>query len=169
MFAGPFIAACALLVIAGVGKVLHAGPARLAARAAGIPVSAFAITLFGVVEMVAGGAGIVFGGRAALVVAACYGALTVVAVLLLVRAPSTPCACLGSSGAVVTRTHVVVDVAAAGVAVVAATGGAPLSVVDGNWLAAATFAVLVACCVKLAVLTLDLLPAVGAASREGAA
>jgi hypothetical protein len=165
--AGPFIAACALLVIAGVGKARHAAPAQLAARAAGFGVPRGAIATFGLVEVTAGVVGGVFGGVPALAVAACYLLLTVVAVRLFRRAPATPCACLGSSSAVVTPAHVVLNLAAMGLALVAATGGSPFAYFSSSWLASATFAVLVACCVKLAMLTLDALPELTTAIKKG--
>ena len=165
--AGPFIAACALLVVAGVGKARHAAPARFAARAAGLPVPRGAIVVFGSVELTAGVVGAIFGGVAALAVAACYVLLTVVAVRLLQRAPSTPCACLGSSNAVVTSAHVALDLAAVSFALVAATGGSPFSYFSGGFLAGAMFMVLVACCVKLAMLALDALPELSTAIKKG--
>jgi Methylamine utilisation protein MauE len=166
--AGPFVAACALLVVAGAGKVLHPRPARVAAGAAGLPASGSAVVGFGLVEVVAGGAGVVLGGPAALAVAACYLALTFVALRLLRRAPSTPCACLGSPKATVTRAHVAVDLAAAGVAIAAVPGGSPFAALSGSWPARAAFVVLVACCVQLAVLVLEALPDLSAATEEGA-
>jgi len=135
--AGPFLVACALLAIAGLGKVMHPAPARAAVAAAGLRVPRAAIVGFGLAELGTGVVGARFGGRAAFAVAVCYVLLTVFAVRLLLRAPTTPCACLGTANAAVTRTHVVLDVAAAGVAIVAASGGSPLAQLSGRWLAAA--------------------------------
>lgn len=165
--AGPFIGACALLVVAGARKLLHPLPARAAAAAAGVRIPRRGIAVFGLGELSAGGAGVVFGGSFALAVAAFYVVLTVVAVRLLTHAPATPCACLGSSTAVVTRTHVVLDVAAVCLALVAATGASPFAQLSGRWLEGAVFVVLVACCVKLAALALETLPELAAATKEG--
>jgi len=167
--AGPFLATCALLVIAGAGKVAHPGPARTAAHAAGIRVSRSGIVVFGFVEISAGVAGTLVGGRAAVVVAACYVVLTAVAVALLIRAPATPCACLGSSSAVVTRTHLALNVAAGAFAVAfaAAGGGSPLAVLSDQWFAGVVIAVLAVCSVRLAMLVLETLPEVTAAIQEG--
>ena len=85
-------------------------------------------------------------------VTAVIAVLTVFALRLLLRAPATPCACLGSTNAVVTRTHVAIDVAAVCTAIAAASGGPPLAPLAGRWVAGAVFVVLVACGVKLAVL-----------------
>ncbi|MDQ1435271.1 MAG: hypothetical protein QOF59_2087 [Actinomycetota bacterium] len=165
--AGPFLLACALLVVAGVGKITHPGPTRAAVLAAGLGVPRFVVVGFGIVELGAGGAGAVFGGRAAMAVAACYVLLTVFAVCLLVRAPTAPCACLGSSSSVVTRTHVVLDGAAVAVALVAAFGQSPFAQLSGRWVSGAVFAVLVLCGVQLAALALEALPELTGAIKEG--
>jgi len=165
--AGPFLAACALLAIAGAGKVAHPAPTRAAARAAGVRVPSAGVVAFGLFELGAGIAGAIVGGRVAFAVAAGYLLLTVFAVRMLVHSPTTPCACLGATGATVTRVHVAVDVAALAVALVAAAGGSPLAQSSGRWVAGAVFVALVACCVKLAALALEELPALAGASREG--
>jgi len=167
--AGPFLAACALLVIAGAGKITRPEPTRTAVFAAGFRVPRLVVVGFGLVELTTGVAGAVLGGRAALAVAACYLVLTVFALRLLRRAPTTPCACLGSSSAVVTRTHVVLDVVALAVAIVAASGASPFAQLAGHWLPGVVFAVLVLCAVKLAALALEVLPELAAATKEGAA
>ena len=163
--AGPFLGACALLAIAGAGKVVHPGPARAAARAAGMRIPRSGVVAFGLVELGTGGAGALLGGRVAFTVAVCYLVLTVFALRLLLRAPATPCACLGSTNAVVTRTHVAIDVAAVCIAIAAASGGPPLAPLAGRWVAGAVFVVLVACGVKLAVLALEELPNLAAAEK----
>jgi hypothetical protein len=165
--AGPYLAACALLLVAGVGKVLRPAPARAAVSAAGLRLPRSGVVAFGLVELGAGGAGALLGGRVAFAVAACYLLLGAFAVRLLLRAPTAPCACLGSTNAVVTRTHVVIDVAAACAAIGAASGGSPFAPIAGRWLAGAVFAVLVACCVKLTALALEELPQLATAAKEG--
>ena len=166
--AGPFLAGCALLVIAGAGKITRPDPTRAAVFAAGLRLPRFAVVGFGLVELTTGIAGAVLGGRTALAVAACYLVLTVFAVQLLRRAPTTPCACLGSSSSVVTRTHVVLDVAALAVAIIAAWGASPFAQLSGHWLPGVVFAVLVLCAVKLAALALEVLPELAAVTKEGA-
>jgi hypothetical protein len=156
-----------LLAIAGADKIRRPSPARAAAQAAGLRIPRSAVVAFGLVELGTGAVGALLGSGFALAVATCYLLLTAVAVRLLLRAPTTPCACLGSSKAVVTRTHVAIDVAAVCIAIGAASGGPPLAQLDGRWLAGAVFVVLVACCVKLAVLALEELANL-AAAKEGA-
>jgi hypothetical protein len=165
--AGPYVVACALLVVAGVGKVGRPEPTRAAAFAIGLRVPRMVVVGFGILELVAGGSGAVFGGRAAVAVAACYALLTVFAVRLLVCAPTTPCACLGSSTSVVTRTHVVLDVVAAAVAVGAAFGASPFAQLSGRRVSGAVFAVVVLCGVKVAALVLEALPELAGAIKEG--
>jgi hypothetical protein len=165
--AGPFVAACALLVVSGVGKLARPAAPRIAVRAAGLPLAGAVVAGFGATEVVAGIGGGILGGRWAVGVAACYVALAAFAFTLLRRAPSTPCACLGTSSAAVTPLHVVLDALAAAVAIVAASNGSPWTQFSADWIAAAVFVVLVACCVRLASLALETLPGLEAAAKEG--
>ena len=164
--AGPFLGACALLAIAGGGKILKPAPARAAVLATGLRIPRSGVVAFGFVELGTGGAGALLGGRFAFAVAACYLVLTVFAVRLLLRAPTTPCVCLGSSNGVVTRIHVAIDGAAACIAIAAASGGRPLAQLGGRWLEGAVFVALVACCVRLTALALEELPQLGVAAKE---
>jgi hypothetical protein len=165
--AGPYLVACVLLVVAGVGKVTRPEPTRAAVFAIGLRVPRLMVVGFGLVELLAGSLGAVFGGPAALAVAACYALLTVFAVRLLVRAPTTPCACLGSSTSVVTRTHVALDAVAVAVAVGAAFGTSPFAQLSGRWVSGAVLAVLVLCGVKLAALALEVLPDLAGEIKAG--
>ena len=70
----------------------------------------------------------------------CYLVLTVFAVALLVRAPTTPCACLGSSGAPVSRAHVVDQRRRRGHRDRGGVGRSPFAQFSGRWFAAAVFA-----------------------------
>lgn len=121
---------------------------------------------FGAVELATGVAGAVFGGRAALAVAVLYLALGGFAWRLLRRAPTTPCACLGSSTASASRAHVLINLGAGGAALAAASGGSPLARLAGRPQATIVFVVLVACCVQLLALTLDALPALANVVKE---
>lgn len=163
---GLYLGACALLVIAGVGKVVDPAPTRAAVFAIGLRVPRAGVVAFGLVEVTIAVVGGAFGAAGAFAVAACYLLLTGFAVALLVRAPTTPCACLGSTGAPVSRAHVGVNVGALLIALAATSGGSPFAQFSGRWFAAAVFLVLVACCVKLAALVLEELPHLTAAGRE---
>jgi hypothetical protein len=165
--AGPFVAACSLLVIAGVSKIARPRPTRAAALAAGWDVPAAAVSTFGAVEVGTGMAGIAFGRGAALAVAAVYLVLSGFAFRLVRRAPTTPCACLGSSSAPASRVHVIVDLAAVAVAIAAASGGTPLEGFGARPFASVLFVALVACCVELVVLAFDSLSALDRAVKGG--
>jgi hypothetical protein len=165
--AGPFLAACALLVWSGVSKLRTPRATRDAAAALGLPATAGAVRTLGVIEVTAGAAGAVFGSYAALAVAAVYLALTIAAARLLRRAPATPCGCLGASDAPVSVAHVVVNISAVAVSVAAAFGGSPLARIADLPLAGVPFVVLVLCATWLATLTIDALPALNRAIKGG--
>lgn len=166
--AGPYVAACALLLIAGARKVVTPRPGATAMAAAGMRVPHAAVVAVGAFEVGTGVAGVAIGGRAALLVAVVYLALGVFALRLLLRAPATPCACLGSSTATVSRAHVIVNAAAVGVAAAAAAGGSPVALFAHRPVAGAVFVALVACCVQLLALALDALPMLAATVKERA-
>jgi hypothetical protein len=167
VIAGPFLAACALLAWSGANKLARPGATRAAARAIGLPSSPLAARALGACELGAAILGAIFGSWAALLVAAVYAGLTVVALRLFVRAPDAPCGCLGAAAAPVSRAHIALNVVATGVALVAAFGGSPLSVLADQPLAGPPFVVLVLCATWLATLTVDALPALTRATHGG--
>ena len=168
LVAGPFAASCSLLAVAGVGKIVHPRPTRDAVLAAGWKVPSVVVSAFGGVELVTGIAGIMVGRGAALAVASCYLVLTWFAFRLARRAPTTPCACLGSTNAPASRVHVAVDLAAVGFAVAAASGRTPFAGFGSQPFASVVFVALVACCVQLVALAFDSLSVLDRAVREGA-
>jgi hypothetical protein len=156
---GPFLAACALLAWSGANKAARPAATRAAARAAGLPSSISAVRGFGAIEITLAAAGAAFGGVAALLVAGMFLLLAATASRLHRRAPATPCGCLGArSEAPASRAHVVVDAAAAVVALITAFGGPPLAIVAQQPFAAVPFVVLVVCATRLAVLAMELGP-----------
>jgi hypothetical protein len=166
--AGPFAAACVVLVLAGVSKIRRPLATRPAAAALGLAASPAAVRSLGTLEVAAAGAALAIGGVAAAAVAVLYGALALAAWRLLVRSPGTACGCLGASETPVTATHVVVNVAAFFVAALAvAANGSPITAVGSSAWARIAFVVLVGCCAALVALVLDALPALNAAMREG--
>ncbi|GIU86678.1 MAG: hypothetical protein KatS3mg009_1193 [Acidimicrobiia bacterium] len=166
---GPFLAACAVLGVAGAAKLRDPRPTVLAARAAGLPASAAAVRVLGAAELAVAAAGAALGGAAAAAVAAAYLALAAVAVRLVRRAPRTPCGCLGASAAPATWVHVAVDGAAAVFAAVAVAAPPPPAVVADQPLHGVPFLVLVACAARLAGLLLDAHADLRVAIREGSA
>ncbi len=147
---GPFLAACLLLVGAGISKC----------RNGSLPL--------GLVEIAVGTAGIVAGRGAALVVAATYLVLAAYSLRLLIVAPTKPCNCLGASSAPVTRGHVALNAGAAVVALMAAGGLSPFAQLSDLPLAGVPYLVLVACCTWLGVLMLTAYPALRVEQRRGA-
>jgi hypothetical protein len=147
---GPFLACCALLIISGFAKLRDPRATQPAAAAIGVASAVPVVVAFGVVELLIGVAGVVSGGWAAAGVAVMYVVLAGVALRLVRRAPATPCSCLGASNVPATRSHVVLDLAAAVIAVAAArSGGAPLRLVADHPGPALVLGALVGCCVAL--------------------
>jgi hypothetical protein len=165
--AGPFAAACVLLVFAGVSKIRRPLATRPAATALGLPATAPAIRVLGGVEVLAACTALAAGGVAAAAVAVLYAALALAAGRLLARSPGTACGCLGASDAPVTPTHVIVNIAAAGIAGVATAAGAPLAAVGGGAWSRVVFVTLVGCCAWLVASLLDAVPALNASVRQG--
>ena len=163
--AGPFAAACLVLAFAGVAKVRRPAGTTAAASAIGLPSSPAAVRGLGVVEIGAAIAGIAVGAWAALVVAALYLGLAVVAARLVRRAPGTNCGCLGPSDSPVSVAHVVVDGGAVAAAAFAAFGGSPLTAAGNNVWVRIAFIAATACCAWLAAQMLDALPALNRAVR----
>ena len=116
--AGPFLAAAALLVVAGGAKVVDPAPLVRALRSLGLPGGRRLVRVGAALEVVAGVAALTTGARlAALAVAASYALFTVVVVRGLRRGGVlASCGCFGRADTPPTRTHAVVT---AGLAVVA--------------------------------------------------
>ena len=147
---GPFLACCALLMISGFAKLRDPRATQPAAAAIGVASAVPFVVAFGAVELLIGVGGAVWGGAAAFVVAVMYVVLAGVALRLVRRAPATPCLCLGSSNAPATRAHVVLDLAAAGIALMTARGaGSPLRLIADHPGPSLVLGALVGCCVAL--------------------
>ena len=122
MIAGPYLAACLLLAVAGSLKVRAPANTATAARALGLPLTSAAVRAVGGGEVALGAVAVVSGSPpAAAAVAASYVAFAAfVTVALARRLPLSTCGCFGGIDTPPTALHVVVNLAAAGVAVVAA-------------------------------------------------
>lgn len=167
---GPFLAACALLVAAGVSKLRAPRAAGAALEAVGVrhPVGEPAARAVGGIELATGLLGALVGGIAAVGVGALYVALGAFALVLLRRAPGTGCGCLGApASAPMTGAHVAVNLGAAIAAFVAAPAGAPAAVVADQPLGGLPFLALVACCAWLAALVVDALGTLRSARTNG--
>ena len=83
------------------------------------------------------------------------------------RVPLSSCGCFGADDTPPTVTHLVVDLAAAGVATAVALGGdGAVSLPDGSVVLQGAFLLLVAIATWLAYTVLTLLPRLGAAARR---
>jgi len=171
---GPYLAACVLLVVAGLSKAWYPDDTARAVVAT-VPLRLAVVRPLvrtgAAVEAVVGAAGLVHPSpwTAALVSASYLGFAGFVAVVLTRGGPLATCGCFGTPDTPATRLHVVVDLALAGsAAVVAATvpagwltgllarqpwHGAPLLLASGV-------------CAWLAYLALARLSEVGAARRR---
>jgi hypothetical protein len=116
--AGPFLAAAALLVVAGVPKVGDPLPLVRALRAAGMPVPRLLVRGFALAEVAIGGWAVVAPGRVSSgLVAAAYLVFTVFVARVLARGGVLgSCGCFGKADTPATRTHLTLTAAAALVA-----------------------------------------------------
>jgi hypothetical protein len=144
-----------LLVVSGVAKFRNPVPTSRAARAIGLPSHRRAVRALGVVEIGAGAVALVAGRGAALIVAALYLFLAGIALALRLRAPATPCGCLGAASTPASWMHVVLNVVGALCALTAVGSGSPAARLADEPVAGIVLLVLALCTARLAVLTLD--------------
>jgi hypothetical protein len=132
VLSGPFALAAALLAVGGVMKMVRPGPAAGALAALHIPAALSAARLMGGAELIAGSAALVVGGRgAALVVAGFYLVFAAfVAMAISGRVEVASCGCFGQEDAPPTVAHLVIDLCAAGVCLVAAVAAPPSGIIE---------------------------------------
>jgi len=164
--AGPFAAACVLLGAAGVSKVRSPSTTQGAATALALPDGRTAVRALGLCELGAAGAGIGFGGPGAAAVAVVYGALAIAAWRLYVRAPQTPCGCIGATDSPISASHIVLNIGAAIAAAFAVASGSPLAAAGHSAWRTGTFVVLAGSCAALVAVMIESLPVLRAAARE---
>jgi hypothetical protein len=169
-WSGPFYAAALLLAGAGAAKVWDPVNTVGALRTMGITVRPLAVRVGGAIEVVVGLAAIVTGAMLpALLVAASYLVFTAfVAVALHRDLPIGSCGCFGKVDTPPSPIHLVVNLAAAAVAVIVALGDPiPLADVLGDQPAAGIpFVVLTVVAAGSAFLALTALPRLQQAVRE---
>ncbi|MFP5317141.1 MAG: MauE/DoxX family redox-associated membrane protein [Acidimicrobiia bacterium] len=163
MLAGPFVVAAALLALGGLFKLRRPAPTARALRAAGLAPLAPAARILGAVEVVVGlGALAVDSAVLSGLVAAFYlGFAGFVARALTQDAAVDDCGCFGASDSPPSLLHLVVDVAAAGVAVAVALGPGGYSLpsaLDGQPLGGVPFLTLAVVAAGLAYAVLAVLP-----------
>lgn len=163
VLAGPFLAASALLAVAGASKLRRPAPAVGALRALGLPGSPLLVRAGAAVEVAVAAGAVAFGTRlfAGLVAASYLGfALFVMAAMRRDVALSS-CGCFGRPDTPPSAVHVVVNLAFAGAA--GAVAGAPVGDLPGvlaaQPLLGIPFLALTAVSVALAYVSLTVLPA----------
>ena len=106
-----------LLAFAGLAKTSRPGPTGRAIRAASVPGAAFlgsaaTVRALGLVEVLVGTAVLGVGGPIpAALLTVSYLILTVIAVVMIRKAPTTDCGCFGASAEPVSRWHIAVNAA----------------------------------------------------------
>jgi methylamine utilization protein MauE len=123
----PYLVAAGLLALGGAEKAWRPDSAGEALVAAGLPGQREAIRVAGAVETVLALAAAAFGGAvpAALVALAYLSFAAFVALAVARRRPLRSCGCFGKEDTPPTAGHLLVDLAAAGVAAAVAAGSAP--------------------------------------------
>jgi hypothetical protein len=170
VLAGPFAIVCLLLALGGAQKALRPADTARALRALRIPAGERIVRLGGAVELAIAALALGTGAPVlAALVAASYAAFAAFVVIALrAGAPIRSCGCFGKADTPPHPVHVVLDVAAAGVAAVATLANrvALPSVVAHQPLAGVPFVGLVLVGVYLAFVSLSVLPVTLAAARS---
>lgn len=123
--AGPFLVACALLLVAGCFKIVRPGPTSNALRAVRLPSARVAVRVLGMAEVALGIAAAVTGaaGLAALVAVAYLAFGAFIALAMRAGSPIQSCGCFGAAESPPSIVHVLGDLALFAVAAAAAVGG----------------------------------------------
>ena len=160
--AGPYAAAAVLLAVGGALKLRRPGPTANALGAVRLPASVTFVRLFGATEVVVAVGALTRGHPVfALLVGLSYLAFAGFVLLALTRGGAvSSCGCFGEPDTPATPVHVVLDVAAAAVALaVAAGGGSDWRAFLGDQpLGGAPFIALTATCTYLGYVALTVLP-----------
>lgn len=169
--AGPFVVAAALLALGGLFKARRPAPTARALRAAGLAPLAPAARVVGVAEVAVGvGALAVDNALLSGLVAAFYlGFAGFVALSLTREAPVEDCGCFGGGDSPPSMVHLVLDLAAAGVAAAIAIGPGGMSLasaLDGQPLGGVPFLALAVVTGGLAYAALAALPRTLAALKQ---
>jgi hypothetical protein len=127
ILAPPFYLAAGLLVVTGLSKLRHPGPAARAMYAAGIGGSDAAARALGGVELVVGALALLRPAPAVtLALAGMYAAFAAFLAVMKWRRPdAASCGCAGSRDVPPNLVHLSLDVVGAGLGVAAAVGGVP--------------------------------------------
>lgn len=166
-WAGPFIACAALLGAGGALKVRRPAPTARALAAMGLPGSPTLVRAGAALEATLAAGAVVWASRPlALAVALSYlGFAGFVLAALRRDVPLSSCGCFGVQDTPPTAAHVVLNLAAAGVALAVAVhpsgaGLADIGAMDGSLLVRALFVALIAVAAWFAYVALTLVPQV---------
>jgi hypothetical protein len=171
VLAGPFAIATIVLALGGASKMLDPRDTAHALRALRVPGGRVFVRLGGAFELAVGVGALVTGAAVlAGTVAASYLVFAVVVTVALRSGrPISSCGCLGKVDTPPSAVHVVLDIAAAGVAIGAIAAGAGtvnvLDVLADQPLAGVPFLLLVGLGVAFVLLALTALPKTLAAAR----
>jgi hypothetical protein len=163
--AGPYLAAVALLGAAGALKVVRPDTTAKGLRELGLPASPTAVRAGALLELIIAAGALVGGGRlfAGLVAASYAGFGAFVLAALRRGTPLSTCGCFGTADTPPTAVHLVVNLAAAGVAAAVAVTGADITTLEGSLLLRVAFIGSTAATVWLAYVALAVLPKLQAA------
>ena len=168
---GPVLVLTALLALAGAFKLRRPAPTAGALSAMHLPSRPAHVRVLGAVEIVLGGLAFMTGAQAwlALAAAAYLAFAAFVAAALLSGSPLQSCGCFGQRDTPPSVVHLVLNVIAAVVLLVAAVGElpSPADVLAGQPWHAAPFVLLVAISIELSYLVLTALPAALPPARRG--
>ena len=165
--AGPFLAAVVLLGAAGALKVVRPDTTAKALRELGLRASPTAVRAGALLELVIAAGALVGGGRpfAALVAASYAGFAAFVLAALRRGTPLSTCGCFGTADTPPTAVHLVLNLAAAGVAAAVAVTGADITTLEGSLLLRVAFIGSTATTVWLAYVALAVLPTLAPVRR----
>ena len=160
--AGPFLAAVALLGAAGALKVVRPDSTARALRELGLPASPAAVRVGALIELIIAAGALVGGGRpfAALVGASYAGFAAFVFAALRKGTPLSTCGCFGTADTPPTAVHLVLNIAAAGVAAAVVVSGADITNLEGSLLLRVAFIGSTVAAVWLAYVAVTVLPKV---------
>lgn len=160
VLAGPFSAAAALLVVGGAPKLVRPASTAGALASLRLPASPQLVRLLGAAEVAVAGAALLTGARlaAGLMAVAYAGFATFIGLALARPGLVKSCGCFGRADTPPTSAHLVVNIAAAGVAAAVAIGGGGQLEIGSSPLAGLPLVGLTALCAWLGYLALALLP-----------
>ena len=169
ILAGPFVSAAALLALGGVFKARQPAATARALTGVGLPTAAPLARALGIVEVIVAVEALDVGNRlfAGLVAAFYVGFAAFVGLALRRPTPVSDCGCFGATESPPSVVHLVLDVAAAAVAIgVVVTGGQNLrAILADQPLAGVPFVAVCAVCTGLAYAALTVLPRALAEAR----